>query len=201
MIGIDYTGDPRATLCHEGNENSGRYRRGSGERPFQHVSGSMRKYVASDGSLTKAGRARWEHDKRRNAQKKKDDQVKDENKLIDPHRWVKEDLDSYQETFKQAQGLTSAIKNYEEKRLANRTPVRRKTLDLSNMTDTELRAQIDRYLLEQRYQDTFNPKVMPEVSKGRKWLMRTLETTGAVLAVGSSAVMIAKALHDMKAGS
>lgn len=202
MQAIDYTGDPRAVLIHEGNRNSGRYPRGSGDRPYQHVAFGRAKYVKEDGTLTEEGRARWEYDKRKNATKKKEDKVKDEDleKLIDPHRWVNEDLDALQKGIQNAQGFTRSLTDYERKRIENRPKVRKKKLDLSNMTDAELRAQIDRYVLEQRYLDTFDPLVQPEISKGKKWLMNTLEVAGSALAVGVSAVTIAKAMNDMKKG-
>lgn len=197
---ISYKGDPRAVLCHFNpyhNPKNGQFTSGS--------SFGMDKYVTTDSNgkqvLTEAGRARWEHDKKRNSQKKKDDRVKDENRLIDPHRWVKEDLDSLQQGLQNAQNMAKSLSDFEKKKLAQRPLVRKKKLDLSEMTDQDLNNQINRYLLEQRYQDIFNPKEPPEVSKGKKWLMNTLEVAGGALAVGASAVTIAKAVHDMKKGA
>lgn len=194
--------DPRLVLIHEGNKNSGRYPRGSGDRPYQHENASfgIRKYVNEDGTLTEAGKARWELDKKRNAQKKKDQRAENENALKDPHRWVKEDLDSYQQSIQGASNMVRSVQEYEQKKLAKRKPVRKKKLDLSTMTDQDLNAEINRYLLEQRYQDIFNPKEPPPVSKGKEWLLKTLEVTGSVLAVGASAVGIAKTMHDLKKG-
>lgn len=197
---ISYKDDPRAVLCHfnpNHNPQNGQFTSGS--------SFGMDKYVTTDAKgkrvLTEAGMARWEYDKKRNAQKKKDDKVKDENQLIDPHRWVKEDLDAVQQGLQNAQNMTKSLSDFEKKKLAQRPLVRKKKLDLSEMTDQDLNNQINRYLLEQRYQDIFNPKEPPEVSKGKKWLMNTLEVAGGALAVGVSAVTIAKAVHDMKKGT
>lgn len=197
---ISYKDDPRAVLCHfnpNHNPQNGQFTSGS--------SFGMDKYIKIDENgkkvLTEAGMARWEYDKKRNAQKKKDDKVKDENQLIDPHRWVKEDLDAVQQGLQNAQNMTKSLSDFEKKKLAQRPLVRKKKLDLSEMTDQDLNNQINRYLLEQRYQDIFNPKEPPEVSKGKKWLMNTLEVAGGALAVGVSAVTIAKAVHDMKKGT
>lgn len=211
---ITYKDDPRAVLCHYNpnhDPKTGQFtskRFGSGKRygdMNSDPSFGMGKYVRIDENgkkvLTEAGRARWEHDKKRNAQKKKDDRVKDENQLIDPHRWVKEDLDSFQQGLQNAQNMTKSLSDFEKRKLASRPLVRKKKLDLSEMTDQDLNNQINRYLLEQRYQDIFNPKEPPEVSKGKKWLMNTLEVAGGALAVGASAVTIAKAVHDMKKGA
>lgn len=194
---LNYKDDPRAVLIHFNPNHD--------PKTGQFASGMMGRYVTYNektgkAELTDLGKARWEHDKKRNAQKKKDDQVKDENKLIDPHRWVKEDLDAYQQGLQNAQNLTKSLKDYEQKKLDRRPKVRKKKLDLSGMTDQELNAQINRFLLEERYQDIFNPKVAPEVSKGKQWLMNTMEVAGGALAVGVSAVTIAKAIHEMKKG-
>ena len=211
---IDYTGDPRAVLCHYNpnhDPKTGQFtskRFGSGKRYGEMNSDpsfGMGKYIRIDENgnkvLTEAGRARWEHDKKRNDQKKKEDRVKDPNSLIDPHRWVKEDLDSVQQGIQNAQNMAKSLSEFEKKKLAQRPLVRKKKLDLSEMTDQELRDQISRYKLEMDYQDIFNPKQPPEVSKGKKWLMNTLEVAGGALAVGASAVTIAKAIHEMKKGT
>lgn len=68
-------------------------------------------------------------------------------------------------------------------------------MDLSDMTDQELRNQINRELLERQYNDVFNP---PTVSKGRQYASKVLETTGAVLAVGSSALGIALSIKQLR---
>jgi hypothetical protein len=211
---IDYTGDPRAVLCHYNpnhDPKTGQFtskRFGSSKRygdMNSDPSFGMGKYIRIDENgkkvLTEAGRARWEHDKKRNDQKKKEDRVKDPNSLIDPHRWVKEDLDAVQQGLQNAQNMAKSLSDFEKKKLAQRPLVRKKKLDLSEMTDQDLNNQINRYVLEQRYLDIFNPKEPPEVSKGKKWLMNTLEVAGGALAVGASAVTIAKAVHDMKKGA
>lgn len=192
--------DPSSVLCHYNPNHNPQ----NGQ--FTSAGFGMAKYVDDKGRLTAAGKARLDYDIKRNAQKKKDDQIKGTDaeiakKLTDPHRWVKEDLDAAQQGLQNAQNMAKALSEFEKKKLANRPMVRKKKLDLSEMSDKDLNDQINRYILEQRYQDIFNPKVQPEVSKGKKWLMNTLEIAGGALAVGASAVTIAKAIHDMKKGA
>lgn len=80
--------------------------------------------------------------------------------------------------------------------LSSTPTVQKPRLDLSKMTDQELRTQINRELLERQYNDLF---AKPEtVSKGRDYVTETLETAGAVLAVGSSALSIALAIKGLK---
>lgn len=199
---VDYTDDPRAVLIH--------FNKNHDPKTGQFTSGSsfgIGKYIDSKGNLTEEGKKRLDHDLKRNYQKKKDDQVKDKDGktareiLTDPHRWVREDLNEIESGLKAAGTLTGDVEKILKSREAKRPLVRKKRMNLKDMTDTELNAEINRYLLEQRYQDIFNPKEPPEVSKGKKFLMNALEVTGGVLAVGASAVTIAKALHELKKGS
>jgi hypothetical protein len=199
---VDYTDDPRAVLVHFNKNHDPK----TGQ--FTTATGlGIGKYIDSNGNLTEEGKRRLAHDKKRNAQKKKDDQVKDKDGmtvdeiLTDPHRWVKEDLNEIESGLKAAGALTGDVNKFLKSREANRPLVRKKRLKLKDMTDAELQAQINRYMLEQRYEDIFNPKEPPEVSKGKKFLMNTLEVTGSVLAVGASAITIAKALHELRKGS
>lgn len=199
---VDYTDDPRAVLIHFNKNHDPK----TGQFTTS-VGLGIGKYIDSKGNLTEEGERRLAHDKKRNAQKKKDDQVKAKDGmtvdeiLTDPHRWVKEDLNEIESGLKAAGALTGDVSKFLKSREANRPLVRKKRLKLKDMTDAELQAQINRYMLEQRYEDIFNPKEPPEVSKGKKFLMNTLEVTGSVLAVGASAVTIAKALHELKKGS
>jgi glycosylphosphatidylinositol transamidase (GPIT) subunit GPI8 len=72
---------------------------------------------------------------------------------------------------------------------------KKKTLDLSEMTDQQLRDRINRTNLERQYNDLFGTVT---VSKGRARVTRILETSGTVLAVGSSALGIALAIKELK---
>ena len=80
--------------------------------------------------------------------------------------------------------------------LGSTSKQQRPRLDLTQMTDKELRDRINRELLERQYSDMF---ARPEtVSRGRDYVTETLETAGAVLAVGSSALSIALAIKGLK---
>lgn len=212
---IDYTNDPRAVLIHfnpNHDPKNGQFTKSTsgGSSKSSSLPFGQDKYVNPDGTLTDAGIARLMADYQRNAQKKKDDQVKGEGsddaerkldvmrKLADPRRWVNEDLSNYEKSIKQTADMAKSIQEYEQKKLANQPKSRRKKLDLSNMTDAELNEKINRYTLEKRYQDIFNPEVPPEVSKGKQWLMNTLAIAGTTLSVAGSAVAIAKVINDMR---
>lgn len=70
-------------------------------------------------------------------------------------------------------------------------------LDLSNMTDKEMRDKINRANLERQYTDMFAKKTV-EVSKGQQRVEKTLEIGGAVLATTSSALGIALAIQQLR---
>lgn len=71
----------------------------------------------------------------------------------------------------------------------------KKRLDLSSMSDNELRDKISRELLERQYNDVFNAK---QTSKGRTYVQKTLEVAGDVLAATGTALGIALAIKELK---
>ena len=148
----------------------------------------VRRYQNKDGSLTNAGQKRYDRDKRENAGKKKGDKVA----AADPDRWVKEDLTRSRRLADETGQMVNKVKNANDNAIRN-TP--KPKMDLSNMTDQEMRNQINRAILERQYNDLFAPQT---VSKGREHASKILETTGSVLAIGSSALGIALAIKDLK---
>lgn len=66
--------------------------------------------------------------------------------------------------------------------------------DLSKLTDDELKTKIARLDLEQKYNGLTGNKT----SKGESYARSTLEITGSVLAIGSSAIGIALAMKQLK---
>ena len=87
-------------------------------------------------------------------------------------------------------------------RIANQSSMNRsskkskeKRMDLSSMTDQELRQRINRELLERQYNDVFNPHT---ISKGRQFATSLVENTGSVLAITSSALGVALAIKELR---
>ena len=110
---------------------------------------------------------------------------------------------------KYEQNHPSALKSYQDiadsganamRQLANverstRSAPKIQKMDLSNMTDQEMRAQINRALLERQYNDLFAER---KSNKGREYVGKTLEVAGGVLAVTSSALGIALSIKALK---
>lgn len=82
---------------------------------------------------------------------------------------------------------------------AIRNGVTKGKLDLTNMSDKEMRDKINRELLERQYNSLFAPDIST-VTKGQKILNSTLAVAGGVLATTSSALTIALAIKQLKGG-
>ena len=153
----------------------------------------VRRYQNADGSLTDAGKRRYSNDVAANAKKKKDNRLPEEG-LNDPNRWVKEERERTKRVVDSGNQMAGNLKTLNDKSMriqARRTP----KMDLSNMTDQEMREQINRAMLERQYDDMFNPK---KVYSGREAVSDTLEIAGSVLAITSSALGIALAIKELK---
>ena len=148
----------------------------------------VRRYQNKDGSLTDAGKKRYDRDQRENAGKKKGNKVGQ----ADPNRWVKEDMERTKKLTDASSHMSNQLKNINDN--AMRKKPKTKT-DLSSMSDKELRERINREILERQYNDMFTPQ---KTSKGREFASQMLETTGNVLAVTSSALAIALAIKELK---
>lgn len=152
----------------------------------------VRRYRNKDGTLTPAGKKRYDQDVRDNASKKKENRIDTSNP--DPDRWVREDLSRAKKVVDTSSDLVRTAKTIERE---TRPQPKKKRMDLSNMSDQELRQKINRELLERQYNDVFGKEEAPKISKGREYANKILETAGAVLAVTSSALGIALAIKQL----
>lgn len=150
----------------------------------------VRRYQNADGSLTNAGKKRYDRDQRENAGKKKGDKVG----AADPKRWVREDLERSRTVANEGANLSNKMRDANRNAMRN---TKRERLDLSSMSDKELRDRINRELLERQYNDVFNP---PTVSKGRAAADKILDGAGTALAIGGSAVGLALSLKMLLGG-
>lgn len=153
----------------------------------------VRRYQNADGTLTAAGQKRYDRDKRENAGKKKENRI--DTSSPDAKRWAKEDLERSKKTVDASSSLVKQLSDVEKE--TSPKPVK-KTMDLSHMTDKEMRDQINRELLEQQYNKLFAETSEPTISKGREYVKNTLSVAGDALAVTSSALAIALAIKELR---
>lgn len=148
----------------------------------------VRRYQNKDGSLTDAGKKRYDRDQRENSGKKKGNKVGQ----ADPNRWVKEDMERTKKLTDASSHMSNQLKNINDNAMRKQ---KKNKMDLSSMSDKEMRERINRELLERQYNDMFAPQ---KTNKGREFASQLLETTGNVLAVTSSALGIALAIKELK---
>lgn len=152
----------------------------------------VRRYQNKDGSLTPAGQKRYDRDVRENNAKKKDNRINIDGP--DPKRWAKEDTSRAKGVVDSSSNMVRELRNVERN---TRPSPKKEKLDLSNMTDQQLRDRINRANLEKQYNDMFAQSTT-KVSKGREYVSNVLDTVGTVLTIGSSALAIALAIKELK---
>ena len=153
----------------------------------------VRRYQNKDGTLTSAGQKRYDRDKRENAAKKKENRI--DVSEPDPKRWAKEDLSRTKRAVDESSTLVNQLKSLESKSSPKSNNQR---MDLTKMTDQELRQKVQREQLERQYNDLFGKEEQAKISKGREITRNTLDVAGSVLAVGSSALGIALAIRELR---
>ena len=151
----------------------------------------VRRYQNRDGSLTAEGKKRYNRDIAENLAKKKDSRI--DTSSPDPNRWVREDIERSKRVIDSGSDLIRQAKSIERDTSPRST---KKRLDVSNMSDKELRDKINRELLERQYSDIFGEEA--KVSRGRQFTRETLEIAGTALAATSSVLGIMLALKQLK---
>lgn len=146
----------------------------------------VRRFQNKDGSLTEAGKKRYDRDTRDLSDKKKAKYQPDVDK------WVKDDISS---TRRVAEESSSALRKMKDLNDSGMRRKKAKRMNLDSMSDKEMRDKINRELLERQYNDVFNPA---KVSRGREVVSRILDTSAAVLGIGASALGIALAIKELR---
>ncbi len=156
----------------------------------------VRRYQNSDGTLTAAGK------KRRRISDMSDDELSSEIKRMNLEKTYRNLSKQSGNTPKmeQTKRLLDASVNaiHQAKNINNSSSgTTKEKLDLSKMTDKELRDRINRANLERQYNDLFGKNVKT-VSKGQAFLSDVLDIGGGALAIGSSAIGIALAIKELR---
>ena len=149
----------------------------------------IRRYQNKDGTLTDAGERRYDRDIRENKAKKKDNRIQIDGP--DPSRWVKEDLKRSKDVVDSFSSMNKEVKNIERQTRSKS----RKKVDLSSMSDKQLRDTINRANLERQYSDLVTQN---NTSKGRAVVQDILEYGGSALAITGSALAIALSIKELR---
>ena len=108
---------------------------------------------------TQAGKRRQAYEESVNNAKKKENRL-DEEAVNDVSRWIRDDSKNYLDIAKSIESGTKATNNVID--MFNK-PKQGKRIDLSQMSDDELRAILNREQMERTYNSYFNA---PQVNKG-----------------------------------
>lgn len=154
----------------------------------------VRRFQNKDGSRTPEGKRRYSKtvsDADKQNYLKKNNLNREYNKAVINNSKTK----LIKDTVDQSANLIRQFKQYSDERIKNEG--KNKKLDLSKMTDQELRSKINRELLERQYNNLFAEE-SSTVTKGQKTVNDVLSFAGSTMAVTSSALGIALAIRQMK---
>lgn len=155
----------------------------------------VRRYQNKDGTRTSAGK------KREKASSMTDDELTSQVRRMNLEKQYKKlskenEPVSKTEKTKKVVDATSTLVGQAKKLSQDSSSSKKEKLDLSKMTDQELRDRINRTNLERQYNDMFAPPAT--VSKGRQYASNILDVAGTTLAIGSSALGIALAIKELR---
>lgn len=173
----------RGNYLLHGGPGSGRYPKGSGENPRAgRVTRRYKRYAAdvSDEEKQKTVKDAALDKAYRNVVGKKDDTQK---------------LIRIQKAVDQTNRMLGDAERANAEQM--RKGVRKEKLDLSGMTDQEMRTKINRALLERQYTDMF-AKDVSTVTKGQRAADKALKVGGTILTAGSTALSIALMIKELK---
>ena len=163
----------------------------------------VRRYQNADGTLTDAGKKRYARDAKGKdykdfdaekgayykTSKKKGREYLD----VDADRYVTEDISRSKDLGNSTANMTRELQNVDR-----RHPSKRVKMDLSNMTDQQMREEINRANLERQYNDLFAPEMHPKRAKGREFASKALEVGGSVVVIGAAALDIALKIRALQ---
>lgn len=161
----------------------------------------VRRYQNADGSLTPEGKKRYYQEADAAGYKqegyggrryKSGKGGKVETYDANPNKWAMDDLGSGRKIADEGSTMANKLKKMNDDGMRNRKV---EPMDLSKMSDKEMRDQINRAMLEKQYNDMFNPQ---NEARGREQVSRVLEVAGGVLGVGASAIGITLGIMELK---
>lgn len=149
----------------------------------------VRRYQNKDGSLTALGRRRiGEYPKNFKSVDEMNDRI---------HGQVAKDYKRLGEAQNSAASATRSLSNIATRSANTERSRAKSSIDLSGVTDDDLRAVINRMNLERQYKDL----ATESIGSGKRHLSDMLQTAGDILTVGASAASILLAYHQIKKGS
>lgn len=162
----------------------------------------VRRYQDKNGNLTNAGKKRYARDAREKEFSKYDESTGKYYKTskkngrtdleADASRYVKEDMERSKRLVEANSRMINDLDRINNNAMKNKPAPK---MDLSNMTEKQMRDEINRAYLERQYSELFSPQ---KEKKGREYVKKTFEVLGNTLAITGSALSIALAIKELR---
>lgn len=182
---------------------SGRYPWGSGDRPYQGLNkGKYSKTSEHATSVVKKGNDHSKSYTNRTPKDMTDEELtsylKRKNLEKSYNKMSGQDSSKLEKTRNLVNETSNAFNRASNNMRQDSQQRKWERMDLSNMTDQQLRDRINREQLEIQYSKMFNSSA-PEVSKGKEYVQKIFDVGGDVLALAGSSLSIALAIKALKA--
>lgn len=172
-----------------------------GVRRFQNEDGSLtaegrKRYVREDGSLNAAGKKFYEEqDRARRAAATPTQSAKDTALAKREQTAAVVDTLTSKKTAEAVNSAAEAARKLSATEKQTRKKPEIQKMDLSNMSDKQMRDEINRALLERQYNEMFAPR---KVNKGREFVGKALEVGGVMLTTAGAALSIAVMVQQLR---
>ena len=153
----------------------------------------VRRYQNKDGSLTSAGKRKRRQDYSKLSDDEMQKTVKRKNLEKQYSKAVNGESNKLEGSKKVVDASSNLVNNLKSANNSHRKKA--SSMDLSNMTDKELRDRINRANLEKQYINMFGEET---TSKGRAYTSDILDAAGTALAITGSALGIAVAIKELR---
>lgn len=147
----------------------------------------VRRYQNEDGTLTEVGKQRLGYSQ--------SDSPADSPEIRSKvHSQAAADDRNLSNALNTGSGIGNRASGALNRSAANKRADKMRKMDISKMSDDELRAAINRLDLEKKYKMVLTE----DVGTGRKRVGEILQTVGDIVAIGASAAAIAATIHEIR---
>ena len=152
----------------------------------------VRRFQNKDGTLTEAGKRRLNGVSYDNSGRIKDsDRGKARSKI---HGEVANDYKNLGSALRSTGDVSDNLKNMNDHVGSNKRAKAMRKMDVSQMSDQELRERVSRLNMEKQYKSL----ITEDIDSGNKYVSNILSTVGDLVTIGASAASIAVAIYTLR---
>lgn len=154
----------------------------------------IRRYQNKDGTLTPAGKKRYDKEMEKVKEQQKILKNKERTQAkLDKLEAMKKDVADRKKVLNGDKG-SEKVKNKIQETKAKSVATKKRISDLS---DAELQAKVDRLALEKRYRDLMKEKNPPQSNKGKNFVVGILEQSGKNILTQASTYAMGRVVNTM----